>query len=1012
LIDQRHFDPTGDFIMGATVAVHPTDQTLQSYGLGKLDDALAESVNKHLEDCATCQRRVAEMSSDSFLGRLRDAQGQPGSSGPIVSSLAGLSMLDTGPSAPARPPTNTLPPGLAEHPDYEVVRELGHGGMGTVYLAINRLMGRHEVLKVVSSHLINRRGVLDRFLGEIRNAARLHHTNVVTAYTATRVGESIVFAMEYVEGLDLAKLVKAKGALPVSNACNYVHQAALGLQHANEHGMVHRDIKPSNLMLARQGNRAVIKVLDFGLAKVRSEGAVDGGLTHEGQMLGTPEYVAPEQTIDARKADIRADIYSLGCTLYYLLTGGPPFQATSLYELLQAHHSMDAMPLNLTRPEVPIELAALVGRMMAKEPERRFQEPRAVAEALKPFFKAGNSRAGASKPDVSRADHLEAKGRREGTDAGSIGQAIPATPGSALAPHAPAGTSPPGVIWESLVNTRETNASPEMVKPGISRSDRRRPPWLWPSVTAGVFLLAFIIAWAAGVIRIRTKNGDIVLEKVPAQADVIVHEGKATVKLPGERDPVEITPAPDGHGVKVTRAGTATTGKEVNIGSAEGTPSIARFEPRVAAPPEQDRAKGAPSPEDARQIHPFNGTNFEGWNALWRNQIHDPSKVFRIEGNELVGGEANYGRVFLDRSFSDFSWKFEYILTPDGVCHQASCRLKIAEGEPLQIGQDDFRVGEVGCMLTIGEERTVGEIIAHEYGTSLDGDSRKSVASPTADAVRQPGEWNDVEMRCVDRSIRFLLNGREVNRVDGNCPIRGYPGFQNWGTDIRIRNIRIVPLMKAGSKLADQEPGGSGLQKNAVEQKRSEGFRPLFNGKDLTGWKNLLDNGSDWNVVEGALEGRGGGQGSPALLVSERQDLVNFTLRARFRLREKGLSGVEVRHRSAGEYRRCYWVSCGVWPPIYDWAPPPGNVNKLKDLRYNAGHPPVRVSEQNPVALNTWNTLEITVVRNRIITLVNDQKADDFTDNKGSYPSGEIALFCNGGSAVQFQEIMIEKLPD
>ena len=133
--------------------------------------------------------------------------------------------------------------------------------------------------------------------------------------------------MEYVDGLDLSKLVKAKGPLPVSNACNYVHQAALGLQHASELGMVHRDIKPSNLMLARQGSRAVIKVLDFGLAKVKSEGAVDGGLTHDGQMLGTPDYVAPEQISDARRADIRADIYSLGCTFYYLLTGGPPFQA-------------------------------------------------------------------------------------------------------------------------------------------------------------------------------------------------------------------------------------------------------------------------------------------------------------------------------------------------------------------------------------------------------------------------------------------------------------------------------------------------------------------------------------------------------------------------------------------------------------------------------------------------------------------------------------------------------------
>ena len=278
-------------------------------------------------------------------------------------------------------------------------------------------MGRHEVLKVVSSHMVNRHGVLDRFLGEIRNAARLHHTNIVTAYSAMRLGESIVFAMEFVDGLDLAKLVKAKGALPVSNACNYVHQAALGLQHANELGMVHRDIKPSNLMLARQGNRAVIKVLDFGLAKVKSEGAVDGGLTHEGQMLGTPDYIAPEQIRDARGADIRADIYSLGCTLYYLLTGGPPFHATSLYEILQAHHSMDALPLNLARPEVPVELAALVARMMAKEPERRFQTPKDVAQALLPFFKKGNASIG-----LASAANLAGRRNRRATGNGTRGR--------------------------------------------------------------------------------------------------------------------------------------------------------------------------------------------------------------------------------------------------------------------------------------------------------------------------------------------------------------------------------------------------------------------------------------------------------------------------------------------------------------------------------------------------------------------------------------------------------------
>ena len=241
---------------------------------------------------------------------------------------------------------------------------------------------------------------------EIRNVARLRHPNVVNAYSVLRVGESLVLAMEHVEGLDLAKMVQARGPLPVAQACSYVHQAALGLQHAHERGMVHRDIKPSNLMLTRQGDRALIKVLDLGLAKVQSEGAVDGGLTHEGQMLGTPDYIAPEQIIDARQADTRADIYSLGCTLYYLLTGGPPFHGTSVYDILQAHHSMDAKPLNLARPEVPVELAALAAKMMAKEPKRRFQEPKEVAYALTQFFKKGNPAFQSAETEVSHGGQL------------------------------------------------------------------------------------------------------------------------------------------------------------------------------------------------------------------------------------------------------------------------------------------------------------------------------------------------------------------------------------------------------------------------------------------------------------------------------------------------------------------------------------------------------------------------------------------------------------------------------
>jgi hypothetical protein len=338
--------------------------------------------------------------------------------------------------------------------------------MGVVYLAQNTLMGRLEVLKVVSEHLIKKRGVLDRFLGEIRNAAKLHHPNIVTAYSAIRLGESLVLSMEYVEGLDLSHLVKAKGPLKVANACNYIHQAAVGLQHAHEHGMVHRDIKPSNLMLARQGNRAVIKLLDFGLAKVQSEGGVDGGLTHEGQMLGTPDYISPEQISDARHADIRADIYSLGCTLYYLLTAGPPFQGNSLYDILQAHHSMDATPLNLVRPDVPAQLAAIVAKMMAKEPGRRFQQPREVAQALKPFFNA----AGAAPLESKPIDQV----RQAAMPPAVPVAAIPAVPDA-------------GPVAKTLIE------SPEEIRP--VRQLAGAPAWAIAAVAAALLVSLTTAAW-------------------------------------------------------------------------------------------------------------------------------------------------------------------------------------------------------------------------------------------------------------------------------------------------------------------------------------------------------------------------------------------------------------------------------------------------------------------------------------------------------------------------------------
>jgi serine/threonine protein kinase len=577
--------------MNAPTSFHPSDQTLSSYGLGKLDDSLADAVNRHLEGCADCRKRVVAISSDSFLGRIREAQAAKSTFG---KSQTGGTRSDKRSGAP--PPRDTMPPGLADHPDYEIKRELGRGGMGVVYLAHNRLMGRDEVLKVMGRQIMERPGVLDRFLREIRAVAKLRHPNIVTAYHATRLGESIVFAMEYVEGLDLSKMIKAKGPLPIAHACNFVYQSALGLQHAHEEGLVHRDIKPGNLMLSRSKDKATIKILDCGLAKVTREEKVDLRLTSEGQALGTPDYIAPEQIIDAPSADIRADIYSLGGTLYHLLAGRPPFQANSLYDMFQAHISRDADLLNLVRPEVSAELASLVSKMMAKDPARRFQTPGDVAQALTPFFKKGNLAFNGPRTDVSRDGQTAASRTETGPVSISGERATDAErpvfrvkKSTAMASRRPE--------WESLIALRESGGSAED-KPRVE--PMRRPPWKkWPIATAGS--LFGLIALGVLIITIRDRNG---LESKNSAPDDFTSGVQTPHKKIGEIEP---------------RRNDAE-----RAGDTSGSPPVSRGDGRSPV----NKPQGpSPAHVNASEFEPlFNGKDTSGWRLLG-NPAHTWSVV-------------------------------------------------------------------------------------------------------------------------------------------------------------------------------------------------------------------------------------------------------------------------------------------------------------------------------------------------------------------------------------------------
>jgi WD40 repeat protein len=376
---------------------HPTPENLTAFGLGRMSDEDSVAVERHLAECATCRRLLETLPNDSWVERLRAAAGSvtPPATDPGKPHEAATLTPSPGSGSGTGPA-----PALNDHPRYRVVKLLGAGGMGAVYQAEHRVMERAVALKVISPGLVENPDAVARFQREVKAAAKLAHPNIVTAFDAEQAGDTHFLVMEYVEGTTLAEVIARKGPLPVAHACNYIRQAALGLQHAHQLGMVHRDIKPHNLMLTRQGR---IKILDFGLARLASEQVPAQALTEANKMMGTPDYVAPEQANDARSADIRADIYSLGCTLYCLLTGRPPFADAPLMQKLLSHFERTPPPVSGFRTDVPAELARVLDRMMAKDPAARYQTPAEVALALAPFAKAVPGPARELVPQPARA---------------------------------------------------------------------------------------------------------------------------------------------------------------------------------------------------------------------------------------------------------------------------------------------------------------------------------------------------------------------------------------------------------------------------------------------------------------------------------------------------------------------------------------------------------------------------------------------------------------------------------
>lgn len=458
---------------------HPPAERLAAFHAGLLSAEEAVAVSRHLLDCEQCRNVASSPEAETVPPR-------PASAVPTVKPPA-PGQPDTQAHAPSE--TSAIPRPhvmgvLADHPRYRVLQLLGVGGMGCVFKAEHRVMERVVALKVLNHELIVDASALKRFRQEVKAAARLSHPNIVTAHDADEAGGVHFLIMEYVEGQSLAEHIVKHGAMPIARACECVRQAAAGLQHAYEKGMVHRDIKPQNLMLGPQGR---VKILDFGLARLARHGdlaraagdtglGVQGaGLTQLGTLLGTPDYMAPEQADDAHKVDIRADIYSLGCTLFHLVTGEPPFPKGGPIEKVLAHLEQTPRLLTDVRADVPRELAAVVSRMLVKDPAQRYQTPADVAKALAPFVKPSVAGKPASRVGIK-----------------PISRVIEAPPQAAPAPP-PAPPTPPSPITKTIrrreVDRKENPFGTE--KP----PERSQTPWLrhkpvWLAVLAVIVMAA------------------------------------------------------------------------------------------------------------------------------------------------------------------------------------------------------------------------------------------------------------------------------------------------------------------------------------------------------------------------------------------------------------------------------------------------------------------------------------------------------------------------------------------
>jgi serine/threonine protein kinase len=305
---------------------------------------------------------------------------------------------------------------------YKLLGHIGTGGMSSVYLAEHILMRRRRAIKVLPKGRVNDSSYLERFHREAQATAALEHPNVVRAYDVDNEGDTHYLVMEYVKGQDIQNIVNEQGGLSYDKAAEYIAQAARGLAYSHGEGLVHRDVKPANLLIDEDG---VVKILDLGLALFSEDENASLTVFHNENVLGTADYLAPEQAINSHDVDGRADIYGLGCTFYFTLTGHAPFKDGTLAQRIARHQTTMPPDIRDDRPDCPRELVDICVKMMQKKADDRFQSCGEVAAALESWLASENLTAAVGQTNQSSAATGEAGAATRGHD--GVSADIPAS---------------------------------------------------------------------------------------------------------------------------------------------------------------------------------------------------------------------------------------------------------------------------------------------------------------------------------------------------------------------------------------------------------------------------------------------------------------------------------------------------------------------------------------------------------------------------------------------------------